>query len=72
MINSAVRRDFVGLVAREISSGIDRALAYWLERIEVELVDRSTTTAQREAAIKAILQEFKQCRSPEELGMASA
>ncbi len=72
MSRTADKRDFVGIVAREISSGIDRALAYWLGRIELELVDRSITTAQREAAIEAILQEYKQCRTPEEFGMASA
>ena len=72
MSRTADKRDFVGMVARELSSGIDRALAYWLGRIEVELVDRSMTTAQREAAIEAILQEYKQCRGHEELGMASA
>lgn len=72
MLNSQTKRDFVGLVAREICSGIDRALAYWLGRIEAELVDRSITTAQREAAIEAILREYKQCRSHDKFGMASA
>lgn len=72
MINSAVTRDFVGIVAREISSGIDRALAYWLGRIELELIDPGITTAQREAAIESILREYKQCRGHEELGIASA
>ncbi len=73
MINTAAKKDFVSIVANEISSGIDRALAYWLGRIEVELVDRSITTAQREAAIQAILQEYKRCRSSrDEFGMASA
>jgi hypothetical protein len=72
MINTANKRDFVAVVVREISSGIDRALAHWLGRIELELVDRSMTTAQREAAIRAIVQEDKQCRSHDEFGMASA
>lgn len=72
MMNTATKKDFVSIVAHEISYGIDRALAYWLGRIEVELVDRSITTAQREAAIEAILREYKQSRSPDEFGMASA
>ena len=71
-MNSGVKRDFVSMVAREISLGIDRSLAYWLGRIEVEMVDRSITTAQREAAIEAIIQEYKQSRYPDEYGMASA
>lgn len=69
---NASKRDFVGIAAHEISSGIERALAYWLGRIEVEMMDRSITTAQREAAIEAIIQEYKQSRSRDECGMASA
>lgn len=72
MSNTTAQKDFVSIVAHEISSGIDRALAYWLGRIEVELVDRSITTAQREAAIEAILREYKRCRSHEAFGLASA
>ncbi len=72
MMNAAVQRDFVSTVAQEISSGIDRALAYWLGRIEVELVDRSITAAQREAAIEAILREYKESRSHHEFETASA
>lgn len=72
MLNSQSKREFVSIVANEISSGIDRALAYWLGRIEVELVDRSITTAQREAAIESILREYKQCRRPDQMRLASA
>ena len=72
MLKSKGKRDFVTIVAHEISSGIDRALGYWLGRIEVELLDRSITTAQREAAIEAILREYKQTRSYDEFGAASA
>jgi hypothetical protein len=58
----ANKTDFVSIVAREISSGIDRALGYWLGRIELEVVDQSLTTAQRMAAIEAIVGEYKQCK----------
>jgi len=72
MLNSQSKRDFVSIIAHELSSGIDRAVAYWLGRIEVELVDRSITTAQREAAIESILREYKQCRGQDQMGLASA
>lgn len=72
MMNAAVQRDFVSTVAQEISSGIHRALAYWLGRIEVELVDRRSTAAQREAAIEAILREYKESRRHDEFETASA
>ena len=72
MAEIAMEKDFVSMVAREISSGIDRALAYWLGRIELELVDASFTTAQRIAAIAAIVHEYKDCSGREALGLASA
>ena len=67
----AAKSDFVSIVAQEISSGIHRALGYWLGRIELEAVDQSMTTAQRIAAIEDILREYKRM-SREGLGCASA
>ncbi len=52
MANVANETDFVSVVAREISSGIDHALAYWLGRIELKTVDQSLTTTERMAAIR--------------------
>ncbi len=57
MARTATPGDFVQIVAEEVSSGIDRAVGYWLGRIELEVVDRSLTTSQRVEAIKGILQE---------------
>jgi hypothetical protein len=65
MSNTPNRTDFVTVVAREVSSGIDRALTYWLGRIEVEVVDQSLTVSDRMAAIQSILQEYKHLRSGE-------
>jgi len=67
MSETANKKEFVSIIAGEISSGIDRALAYWLGRIELELVDASFTLAQRLAAIEAIVHEYKQCSGREEL-----
>lgn len=72
MATLAKSPDFVGIVAQEISSGIDRALRYWLGRIEVELIDGSLTTAQRVVAIECIVDEFKQLHMEEQRGRASA
>ena len=58
--------DFVSLVAREMSSGIDSALGYWLGRIELEVVDESLPSSQRLAAIEQIVQEYKQLSGREE------
>ena len=72
MAGSSTRTDFVSMVAEEISSGIDRALQYWLGRIELEVVDRSLSTAERIDAIEEILTEYKIRSGKAEFGCASA
>jgi len=72
MASRATQIDFVDMVASEVSSGIDRALGYWLGRIELEIVDRSLTTTQRIDAIENILQEYKVRSGRVDVGCASA
>lgn len=72
MANKATGRDFVSMIAEEVSSGIEQALGYWLGRIEVEVIDRSLTASQRIDAIAGILQEYKVLSGREEVGCASA
>ena len=72
MARVATKTDFVSMIAEEVSSGIDRALNYWLGRIEVEVVDRSLTTSQRLDAIQQIVNEYKQMSGAIEAGCASA
>ena len=59
MVSSAVSPDFITAVAEEMSSGIDRALRYWLGRIEIEVIDRSLTTTERVSAVQQIIEEYK-------------
>jgi len=72
MAGSSTRTDFVSIVAEEISSGIDRALQYWLGRIELEVLDRSLSTDERIDAIEEILTEYKVRSGKAEFGCASA
>ena len=72
MAGSSTRTDFVSLVAEEVSSGIDRALQYWLGRIELEVVDRSLSSDERMDAIEGILIEYKMRSGKAEFGCASA
>jgi len=72
MASRATQDDFVDMVAEEVSSGIDRALGYWLGRIELEVVDRSLTTSQRIDAIENILQEYKVRSGRVDISCASA
>ena len=59
MATTAATPDFITAVAEEMASGIDRALRYWLGRIEIEPIDRSLTTTQRISAIQNIVEEYK-------------
>jgi hypothetical protein len=72
MASRATQTDFVDMVAAEVSSGIERALGYWLGRIELEVVDHSLTTSQRIDAIENILQEYKVRSGRADVGCASA
>lgn len=72
MATTATRADFVSLVAEEISCGIDHALDYWMGRIEIELVDRKLTAADKFRAIEAILREYKEVTGKTQLTCASA
>jgi hypothetical protein len=72
MASRATQTDFVEMVAEEVSSGIDRALGYWLGRIELEVVDRSLTTSQRIDAIENILLEYKLRSGQADVDCASA
>jgi len=72
MATAATRADFVSLVAEEISVGINHALDYWLGRIEIELVDRKLTTAEKFRAIESILREYKEATGKAQLNCASA
>jgi len=70
--NKATRADFVEMVAEEVSSGIDRALQYWMGRIELEIVDRSLSTSERIYAVEQILREYKDATGITPLRCASA
>jgi hypothetical protein len=60
MASNPVRKDFVTLVAEEVTAGIHRGLDYWLGRIELEAVDGRLTPGERLSAIERILGEYKQ------------
>ena len=72
MARKAARTDFVEMVAEEVSSGIDRALRYWLGRIELEIVHGSLSISERIYAIEEILREYKDATGITPLGCASA
>jgi hypothetical protein len=64
--------DFVNLVSREIVAGIDRAVEYWLARIEQELEDAGMTSIERIHAVENVLREYKNVTGKTNLLCASA
>jgi hypothetical protein len=72
MASKATTSDFVSLVAQEIACGIDRALHFWLGRIELEVSDGKLSNAERLKAIRAILQEYKEMSQIAQSNCASA
>lgn len=72
MAKIATRADFVAMIAEEVSSGIDRAVQYWLGKIELEVTDQRLTTAERISAIERIIREYKDAADGVELRCASA
>jgi len=72
MASKATHADFVEMVAEEVSSGIDRALRYWLGRIELEVVDCSLSTSERVHAVEQILREYKDATGTTAVECASA
>ncbi|HEY8670442.1 MAG TPA: hypothetical protein VIL63_06370 [Terriglobales bacterium] len=64
--------DFVNLVSSEIVTGIDRAVEYWLARIERELENAGMTSIERVHAVENILREYKNLTGKTDLLCASA
>ena len=59
MARAATNDDFILMVAHEVSSGIERGVNYWMGRIELEVVDRSLSNAERISRIGQILEEYR-------------
>jgi len=64
--------DFVNLVSSEIITGIDRAVEYWLARIEHELQNAGMTSIERIHAVENVLREYKNVTGKTNLLCASA
>ena len=70
MARAATNDDFVLMVVEEASSGIARGLNYWMGRIELEVVDRSLSTAERIYVIEQILKEYRDAINGTQFGYA--
>ncbi len=72
MANTEARTEFVSMVAEELIFGIDRAVGYWLARIEQELANASRSSLEQLRAIQRVVQEYKEATGKTQLACASA
>lgn len=64
--------DIVSLIAEQIASGIDKAVGYWLGRVESELAGSGLTPAEQLRAIELVVQEYKEATGIPKFGCAEA
>ncbi|MGH9511205.1 MAG: hypothetical protein ACRD2U_03615 [Terriglobales bacterium] len=56
---TAVSTDFISIVASEMSSGVERAVKYWLAQIDQIVANDTLAPYLKLAAIRGILQNYK-------------
>jgi hypothetical protein len=68
MANVAINRDFVSVVADELTFGFDNAVECWMAKIEQCLTDSRLTTMGRLNAVRKVLEEYKLLTGKARLG----
>lgn len=71
MATTVLCKDFVSLVAAEMSSGVERAVECWLTPIEEILSDANVTALGKVNAIDAVIQNYKSITGKGKLRFAS-
>lgn len=69
---STVQIDLVSLIAKQIVSGIDEAVGYWLGRVERELANSRLTPYEQLRAIELVLQEYTEVTGKPQFRCAEA
>lgn len=59
MSSASANADFVGFLAAEMSSAVERAVECWLAQVEHALTDTQLTTLGRLNAVREILDKYK-------------
>lgn len=67
MASTIVQRDFVDLVAQEMSHGVEKAVDCWMSQIEDAATDARLTGLDRLRAVTEILQNYKRLTGKAEL-----
>lgn len=69
---STTQIDLVSLIAKQIASGIDDAVGYWLGRVERELTDSKLSPDEQLRAIELVLQEYTEVTGKSQFRCAEA
>ena len=59
MATAAIPTQFIDIVASEMSSGVERAVEYWLAQIDQIAMNDKITLALKLAAFQGLLQNYK-------------
>ena len=70
MSATAVNRDFVEMIAVEMSSCVDRAVERWMTEFDSVLNNPRLTTLGRLQAIRDVVARYKNVTGKEQLGSA--
>lgn len=63
-------KEFVNIIASEMSSGVERAVGCWLTQIEEILLDENITAAGKVRATEAVIQNYKRITGKSDLTFA--
>ncbi|MGH9529356.1 MAG: hypothetical protein ACRD2S_05480 [Terriglobales bacterium] len=59
LATAAIPTEFINTVATEMSSGVERAVEYWLDQIDQIVMSDKITPSLKLAAIQGVLQNYK-------------
>lgn len=59
MATATIPTEFINIVATEMSSGVERAVGYWLAQIDQIALNDTITPSLKLAAIQGVLQHYK-------------
>jgi len=70
LATTALATDFIQIVASEMSSGVERAVEYWLTQIDQILLNDKITTLGKLTAVQGVLRNYERLTGKSHLEFA--
>jgi hypothetical protein len=70
LATTALATDFIQIVASEMSSGVERAVEYWLTQIDQILLNDKITTLGKLTAVQGVLRNYERLTGKSHLQFA--